>query len=151
MVGAGHDDAANASVIGRPEDVIRHLDVVLLIEKMIQRVWAAAAFVAEMHHRIHTLKVPGVFASIRIDQVEHHDVLDLLALAILLGDIDQDQIIPCTKGRQQLAGDIACRAGHQDFGGRHGLLLLSSQGRGSWLLQPSRGSGSLPGWTLANA
>src|SRR5438105_15140273 len=123
MVGTGHDDAADASVIGRPEDVIRHLDVLLLIEKMVQWVWAAAAFVAEMYHRIHTLKVPGVFASIRVDQVEYHDVLDLLALAILLRDINQDQIVPSPKGRQELAGDIPSRACHQDFSVRHTLLL----------------------------
>src|SRR5262249_13321023 len=33
--------------------------------------------------RVHTLKVPGVLASVRVDQVKHHDILDLLALAIL--------------------------------------------------------------------
>ena len=62
-----------------------------------------------MHHRIHALKVPDVLPSVRVDQVEHYDVLDLLALAILLRDIDQDQIVLGTKGRQQLAGDIPCR------------------------------------------
>jgi hypothetical protein len=68
-----------------------------------------------MHHRIHTLKVPRVLASVRVNEVKHHDILDLLALAILLRDIDQDEIVLGTKGWQELAGDIPCRACHQDF------------------------------------
>src|SRR2546425_934945 len=104
MVGASHDDATDASVIGRSEDVIRHLDVVLLVEKVVQGMRAAAAFVAEMHNRVRTLKVPGVLTSVGVDQVEHDDVLDLLALAILLRDIDQDQIVSGTKGRPVLPG-----------------------------------------------
>src|SRR6266849_7195351 len=93
VVGARHDDAANASVIGRPEDVIRHLNVVLLVEKVVQGVWAAAAFVAKMPDRIYALKVPDVLASVRVNEVEHHDILNLLALAILLCHVNQNQVV----------------------------------------------------------
>src|SRR5215831_1329672 len=103
MVGTCHDDATNASVIGRPEDVIRHLDVVLLVEKVVQGIRATAAFIAKMYHGVHALKVPGVLASVGGNEVEHHNVLDLLTLAILLRDIDQDEIVSGPEGRQELA------------------------------------------------
>src|SRR5438093_284520 len=82
VIGAGHDDAVYTSVIGRPENIIGHLDVLFLVEKVLQWMRTAAAFVAEMYHRVHALKVSGILASIGVNQVEHDDVLDLLALAI---------------------------------------------------------------------
>src|SRR5262245_20180304 len=88
MIGAGHDDAVYTSVIGRPEDVICHLNVLFLVEKVVQWVQTAAAFVAEMHDRVHALKVPSILTSVGVNQVEHYDILDLLALAIFLGNID---------------------------------------------------------------
>jgi len=76
---------------------------------VLQRVRATPALVAEMHDCIHALEAAGVLAAVGVDQVENHDILEFLALAILLCDIDQDQIVPLTKGWQQLAGNITLR------------------------------------------
>ena len=111
VVGARHRHARRAGVVGGAKDVVRHLDVRLLVEEVVERVVARAPLVAEMNHAVHALEQARVSFAVRVGEVLDYHAFDLLAAPVDVRDVHEDGFVALAERRQQLVGDVSRRAG----------------------------------------
>ena len=114
VVGAGHNDTRGPGVVSGAEDVVRHLDVLFLVEEVVERV-SGPPLVAEVNDRIHPLEQRGVGSAVWVNQVLYDDSLHLLTPAIGVVHVHQDCLIAFLERGQQLVRYISGGSGQQDF------------------------------------
>ena len=118
-----HNGPAYARVVRASQDVVGHLDVLLLDEEVVDGS-PFPQLVGEVNDGIDSLEVLLILRAVGVNEVYHANAINLLALTIPVTDIEEDEVVSRLEVVEHSAGNVSGGAGYKDFAFRHLRYIL---------------------------
>ena len=105
------------------KDVVRHLDVLLLDEEVVDRA-PRPRLVREVNYGVDALKVLLVLRTVGVDEVDDVNAIHLLSLTVPVADVEGHDVVLRSQLVEHPAGNVSGCSGYQNFAFRHSSPVL---------------------------